>query len=555
MNQLRLTLIALLIVCLSACEEKSTEKGLSLVSRPDVSVTNAYYGGNRTPLQPLHFIKLPVGEVQPEGWLKEYLVRAQHGLTGQLPQISSWLQKENNAWLSPEGKGDYGWEEVPYWLKGYISMAYILRDAGMMEESKLWIEGALNSQRPDGFFGPWMEKNGNPDVWGNMIMLWCIQTYYEYTQDERVIPFMTKYFKWQLDFPEERLLTDYWEDCRGGDNLHSVYWLYNITGEEWLLSLAEKIHRCTANWKQDTNLPNWHNVNIAQGFREPATYWLLSKSPDDLAASYTDFALIRRTFGQVPGGMYGSDENCRLGYIDPRQGTETCAFVEQMASDELLLRYTGDPFWADHCEEVAFNSYPVAFMPDFKSLRYFTSPNMTTSNEHNHHPGIQNRGPMLNMNPFSYRCCQHNHTQGWPYYAEHLWLVTPDNGLAAVLFCASSVRAKVGDGTEVTLTEEGNYPFEEQVRLRLETPNEVDFPLYIRIPQWCKDARILINGQATGLKPAAGQYARLHRSWKTGDRVTVDLPMSLQLRQWAVNQNSLSVNYGPLTFSLKIDEQ
>ena len=53
---------------------------------------------------------------------------------------------------------------------------------------------------------------------------------------------------------------------------------------------------------------------------------------------------MRRIFGQVPGGMFGADENARLAYIDPRQGTETCGFVEQMASDEIMLRMTGDPF-------------------------------------------------------------------------------------------------------------------------------------------------------------------------------------------------------------------
>jgi len=85
------------------------------------------------------------------------------------------------------------------------------------------------------------------------------------------------------------------------------------------------------------------------------------------------------TFGQVPGGMFGADENARMGYIDPRQGTETCGFVEQMASDELLLMMTGDPFWAEHCENVAFNSFPASMMPDMKSLRYITSPNQSIS--------------------------------------------------------------------------------------------------------------------------------------------------------------------------------
>ena len=108
-------------------------------------------------------------------------------------------------------------------------------------------------------------------------MLWCMQSYYEYSKDARVIPFMTKYFKWQSTVPDDQLLKIYWENSRGGDNLYSIYWLYNRTGEKWLLDLADKIHRNTANWAQKNNLPNWHNVNIAQCFREPATYYMQTK--------------------------------------------------------------------------------------------------------------------------------------------------------------------------------------------------------------------------------------------------------------------------------------
>ena len=244
----------------------------------------------------------------------------------------------------------------------------------MINEAHTWIEAALNSQRSDGYFGPWIEKQGNPDLWGNMIMLWCLQTYYEYTTDPRVIELMTNYFKWQLEYPEEKFLKDRWDTIRAGDNLYSVYWLYNITGDEWLLELGKKIQRNTANWRIDSNLPQWHNVDIAQGFREPATRWMQTKDSADLAATYNNFHLVRRIFGQVPGGMFGGDENCRMGYIDPRQGIELCGMVEQMASDELLLRFTGDPMWADNCEDIAFNTYPAAVMPDFKSLRYFTCP-------------------------------------------------------------------------------------------------------------------------------------------------------------------------------------
>ena len=87
-----------------------------------------------------------------------------------------------------------------------------------------------------------------------------------------------------------------------------------------------------------------------------------------------------------------------------------------------------------------------------KALRYLTAPNLVLSDRHNKSPGLQNGGPMLHMNPHDHRCCQHNWGHGWPYFAEHLWFATPDNGLAAVLYAASEVKAKVGeDGTEVTI--------------------------------------------------------------------------------------------------------
>ena len=425
----------------ASCTSDQSSSAVAIVNRPDCAQTNVNYVGNRLPLKPINFIKLPVGSIQPEGWLKKYLELQKDGLTGHLNEISAWLGKENNAWLTQGG--DHGWEEVPYWLKGYGNLAYILKDQKMIDEAKIWLEGAFASQQPDGYFGPINERNGKRELWAQMIMLWCLQSYYEYSNDQRVIDLMTNYFKWQLSVPDEQFLEDYWENSRGGDNLLSVYWLYNRTGDQFLLELAEKIHRNTADWTRPSALPNWHNVNIAQCFREPATYYMMTGDSTLLKASYNVHNLIRRTFGQVPGGMFGADENARMGSIDPRQGVETCGLVEQMASDELMLCMTGDPFWAEHCEEVAFNSYPAAVMPDFKGLRYITCPNQTVSDSKNHHPGIDNRGPFLAMNPFSSRCCQHNHAQGWPYYAEHLILASPDNGIAAAMYAACKATVKV----------------------------------------------------------------------------------------------------------------
>ncbi len=560
MNKLLYSSLAIIVVCTAINWQRGSVLAVTTVLRPATKTANSFYIGNKAPLLPSAFIKLPVGSIVPGGWVATCLRRQRDGLAGHLGEISAWLDKNNNAWYSGNGQGDHGWEEVTYWLKGYGDLAYLLHDEKMIAETKGWLNKVFESQRADGFFGPVnLEKSakhpqGLQDVWANMLMLWCMQSYYEYSNDQRVIHLMDRYFTWENKQADSVFLKTYWENSRGGDNLYSVYWLYNITGEPWLLTLAEKIHRNTADWTQKTKLPNWHNVNVAQCFREPATYYLQAKDSAFLQATYNDFLLIRNLYGNVPGGMFGADENARVGFSDPRQGVETCGMVEEMASDEILARITGDPFWADHCENVAFNTYPAALMPDFKSLRYITSPNMAVSDSANHSPGIENDGPFLMMNPFSSRCCQHNHAQGWPYYAENMWMATPDNGLVAMLYSSSSVTAKVGDGQTVTLQAETHYPFEDHIAIAVSAAKGAKFPLYVRIPAWCGNAVIKVNGVAVGKNLQAGSYTRIENTWNRGDKIDIVLPMQVAATRWAANNNSASINYGPLTFSLKIKE-
>lgn len=527
--------------------------GNSIVDRPPTAGANAFYSPNRAPLQPTPLVKLPITAFTPGGWLKKSLELQRDGLTGHLGEISIWLTKKDNAWLSKDGKGEYGWEEVPYWLRGYSRVAYALRDPAMLAETKFWIEGTLNSQRPNGDFGPiHNHSRGFRDLWAQMLMLQVLQSWYEFSGDSRVLPFMTNYFKWQLTIPDAQFLKDYWENSRGGDNLASVYWVYNKTGDRSLLNLATKIDRNTANWRQLGDLPNYHNVNIAECFREPATYFQQSGKQGDLDATYRDFDFIREKFGQVPGGMFGSDENARPGHDDPHQAIETCGLVEQIGSNDILMAITGDPKWAANTEDVAFNTLPAALTADYKALRYLTAPNMATSDAKNHAPGLANGGPFLLMNPFSSRCCQHNHTSGWVNYLEGSWMATQDNGLAALLFTEGKVTAKVAHGDEVTIVSETKYPFEDSVRMTVQTQKASTFPIYLLIPTWAKGATVKVAGQT--IKGAPGKYVRLERTWQPNDTLIIHLPMKPSVHTWDQMKYSVSVNYGPLTFSLKIDE-
>ena len=547
-------LSAVLLVCFSSlgCSEI-----IDVVRQPNTKATNSFYVGNRPPLTPSPFIKLPVGAIKPQGWVRKQLELEAEGFTGHLLEISRFLKKEDNAWLSATGEGHNPWEELPYWLKGYCNLGYVLSDKRIIDEAQTWIEATIASQREDGYFGPRpnLKRIGGkkPDVWPNMIMLNVLQSYYEYSGDQRVIELMTKYFRWQLTVPDEDFLEPFWQNQRASDNLASVYWLYNRTGDKFLMDLGRKIHRNTADWTG--GVASWHVVNIAQCFRGPAVFYQQSKDPKHLAATEKDYQTVMGIYGQVPGGMFGADENAREGYIGPRQAAETCGMVEMMLSDEMLLTFTGDPKWADRCEDVTFNSLPPSMTPDMKALHYLTAPNMILCDRHNKSPGVQNSGPMFLFNPHIHRCCQHNSGHGWPYYAQHLWLATPDNGLAAVLYAPSQVTAKVGKGTEVTISESTHYPFDENIELAVRTDKSVRFPLYLRVPGWTRNPIVEINGKATKVKAHTRSYIMIERKWKNGDKVKLTFKMNITLTKWEKNKDSVSINRGPLTYSLKIGEK
>ncbi len=543
--------LLLFTLSMGVTEEKG-ELSVYTLHAPPTEGTNDYYVANREPLLANPLMKLPVGSVKAKGWLNHQLILMSEGMFGRLPELSKWCEKEGSAWMDPEGEGNFGWEELPYWLKGFGDLGYLLDNERIIEEAKTWIEAVLASQEEDGYFGPRLNKVRH-DVWPNMIMLDVLKSYYEYSGDERILPFMERYFRWQLNLPRKLFLPGSWQKIRGGDNLHSIYWLYNRTGESWLLELATKNHECTADWTG--GIASWHGVNITQCFREPAQYFQQSKAPIHLQAAERNYQTVMDIFGQVPGGMFGADENCRPGYTDPRQAAESCSMVEYMRSNEILIGITGNPLYADRCEEIAFNSLPAAMTPDLKALHYLTAPNMVQLDAENKSPGLQNGGCMLAYSPWQYRCCQHNVSQGWPYFTEHLWMATHGNGLAAVMYSPCEVKAKVGNGETVTITEETDYPFRDTILFKIFLSKKSTFPLMLRIPGWCLEGQITINDEAVPKRLEPSSFVVLKREWNDGDRVQLELPMEVRVKRWPKNHNAASVERGPLTYSLKIGER
>ncbi|RPD47235.1 hypothetical protein DNI29_13065 [Hymenobacter sediminis] len=160
----------------------------------------------RTPLTALKYAELPLGAVKPQGWLRQQLLTIDQGATGHLAEFFPKL-RDDNGWLG--GKGD-NWEETPYWLDGALPLAHLLDDARLKAKMQRYIDWTLTTQRPSGYFGPLTKAEqaaGKPlnvegeqgeDWWPRMVMLKVLKQHYQATQDPRVLPFMTKYFHYQL---------------------------------------------------------------------------------------------------------------------------------------------------------------------------------------------------------------------------------------------------------------------------------------------------------------------------------------------------------------------
>lgn len=558
MNRLKTLLLSLTAVACSSAGHGESSLAMS-----------GNYLNNRQPLLQKEYMELPLGAIKAEGWMADQLQRMKDGMTGHLDNVYPQVMGKRNGWLG--GDGDV-WERGPYWIDGLLPLAYILKNEELIAKIKPWIEWTLASQKEDGYFGPDTDRPYEPglqrdnahDWWPKMVMLKVLRQYHSATQDARVIDFFTKYFRYQLEkLPMTPLgHWTFWGEQRGGDNLMLVYWLYNITGDKFLLDLGELIHEQTFNWTdvflhQDHLIRqhSLHCVNLAQGFKEPVIYYQQSKNPMQLKAMDVASKQIRNTIG-LPTGLWGGDELLRFG--KPTTGSELCTAVEMMFSLESILEITGDGHWADYLERVAYNALPTQVTDDYSARQYYQQFNQVRiTREWREFSTPHEDTDILFGVLTGYPCCTSNLHQGWPKFVQNLWYATADNGLAALVYAPSEVTAKVADGVTVKVKEETSYPFDETLRFTFSYPGKKTqpafFPFHVRIPAWCNEATITLNGQPVNADIYPGGIMRICRTWDAGDVLEVTLPMEVSASRWY--DSGAVIERGPLLYALKMDEK
>ena len=522
---------------------------------------------NRAPLTPNALSPLPLGSIRPEDWLNARLSAQRRGLEkwldGLLPPIDA------------EGVPADRLEVVARALDSLVPLAWTLDDEVIKARCAAYIEWLIESQAVDGWFGP----ADNRDYWPLMLALRALRQYFTATGDKRVLMLMDRFFKYQYQNLGEHPLKD-WAVARGGENMASALWLYNLTGQKHLIELCRRLRGQTLDWtnyfhtfantvpmskslkwdrlkealEEEKNEPlegekrpyfrtQYHlsqGVNIAMGLKTPGVINLFKSGFKEQGGFKFGWEKLVKHHG-LANGAFTCDEH--LNGNSPTQGTDACAVAELMETLETLIGL-GDfnPDYADILEKAAYNALPASFSPEMDAVQRVQQVNQVrlSRDRRKWYNADEDSNLMLEGGDDLSRvaCMQ----QGWPKFAASLWYATSDGGVQAVSYAPCTVRTVLG-GVPVRLRVSGGYPFGQSVAIEVSVKQPCEFPVYLRVPFWARQPMIFLpDGEIMQVR--AGETTCVRRKWRTGDTVRMELPTVPRVTRWY--HQSGAVELGPL---------
>lgn len=490
------------------------------------------------------------GEVKPEGWLKRQLRIQADGLSGNLDKV--WPDVRDSQWIG--GDRD-GWERVPYWLDGFIPLAYLLEDEDLIARAKKYVDGILDRQCEDGWICPCsLDERRSYDLWSGILIAKVLVMYADLSGDDRVEDAVYRFFKNMWEFTRGVTIHN-WASLRWFETLIPLYWMYERRPEDWMMRLAHRLQ------EQGYDYERLFNPYRDQ---KPERIWTYSTHVVNLAMAIKQGALVSRMDGSDPEafahkmlknlfqyhgmavGHFTGDE-CVMG-DSPVQGTELCSVVEAMYSYEHLLAIGGDPVWGDYLERLAFNALPATISADMWTHQYDQQTNQIRCallpEDHVVFGTNSRESHLFGLEP-NFGCCTANFNQGWPKFAMSTFM-SSDEGIVSSVLAPASVRTVIG-GQTVNVKLDTEYPFRNTLTYTVTTDSPTEFELKIRIPSCVKAAKV------DGKCATPGTFYSIKQVWSGETRVEVVFDFECKLME---RPRDMKVLWrGPLLYSVAIKER
>jgi hypothetical protein len=511
---------------------------------------------------------LAPGAVRADGWLAGWLGKQADGLGYHLPDTSwpfsapYWQGQEVNG----QSEEWWPWEQKAYWIDGATRLALVTGDERLLRRVQEPLEYTLAHQRPEGYLGPDVIRNpaGNFHRWPHTLFIRALAADADAIRSDAalrdaIVEAVRKHYLGDL--------ASYGVPIRNITNVEDMLWCYERTGDPRLLAMAETAWADYAalGGKEDgadlqadrvfANTPiDAHGVSYAEIAKQPAILYMYTGRLE-----YLNFALAaqKRIFDHhmlIDGIPSTSEHYSTVTALDSH---ETCDITDHTWSWGYMMMATGNGLWGDRVERACFNAGMGAIKKDWKGVQYFSCPNQFLATQTSDHNAMNLGHQMMSYQPnpgHATACCGGDVHRLFPNYVIRMWMRDTQGGLAAALYGPCRVNTTAGkDHHPIEIVETTDYPFDEQIHFTLDMRKPVEFPLSLRIPGWCAQPSLLLNGQAQPLPAAKNRFVTLARKFHPGDTVTLVLPMSTAVSRWP--DNGAGLERGPLVYSLPIKEQ
>lgn len=498
---------------------------------------------------------LKPADVKPQGWLKRQLELQAKGLSGHLDLI--WPDVRDSKWIGGDREG---WERVPYWLDGFIPLAWLLEDAGLQERAKRYIDAILSGQQEDGWICPCsLEERERYDVWAAFLICKVLVVYQECSGDERIEEAVYRALKQLLYHASAKTLFG-WGAARWFECMIPLLWLHERRPEPWMDELAYVLEGCGIDYeKLYTNLSfkkpgvkrYWtfvnHVVNVAMALKSRAEMSLLTgEDPDAFALEF--YRKLTKEHGMAIGHFTGDE--CLSG-TSPLQGSECCSVVEAMYSYEELLSIGGNPFWGDLLEQTAFNGLATTVSADMWTHQYDQMTNQVECARIPEEKVVFNSNSgaahTFGLEP-NFGCCTANFNQGWPKFALSTVMGTQE-GLAVTAIAPVRVETFVS-GKKVSLTVDTQYPFRDTLRIKVQPQERFEFEISVRIPGFARSAQVRIGEETQQACP--GAFFTKRKVWGEEE---IEIAFAFETEFVDRPSGMAALRRGPLFYALPIEAE
>ncbi len=531
------------------------------------------------------------GEVKPRGWLRDWCVTARNGYISRMDEVDRVFPRAWSADFKPRGKyldwrdrdkGAWCTEGGAYWFEGLVRLAWELDDVELQKYAKKRLAPLLEKMNPNSIaFVHWMDRN-NPEhmaevenankgwiVWTSGCTTRALLAYYEATGDIQAL----RSLEWCVNDPRFYFFgnisivagaCDTWRYSGSGEIADALDKFCStkhdpkqITAMRYSLPVCHDDVKMRVRKETDDNTNwNWrlqHGVICYEGMYSLAKMSLWTGDSTYLSNIRAWLDLHERSCRQ-PHGVTVADE--QFGWAGATRGTETCVVADDILLYTALVGITGEGRFADHVERSFFNAGAACVSRDFMHHLYFQAPNRTDANTEFF------TGPRTTGGSFESKhwplCCTAALARILPGYVQWMWMKPAEGGLAATLYAPNTLETEL-DGTAVKIDTKTDYPFGETMEMTIETSRPAKFPLQLRIPAWCVNPAIAVNGMDATAMVGDDGFATVFREWKSGDKVSMRFPMAAKAETMRDFNDGgkpyCSISYGPLLFAYGIAEK